>query len=311
MNMQPLVSIIVEMGTREITNLISADDSAERFLMEARSFLSDEEFEIFFVGCNVPKMENLSANCHCLDVCGTGYYGWKNEGARAAKGKYLVFWDSDCHPVNGYLKRAVETLEKNKQLSGLTGATQYDGTSFFTRLNSVLNFGYLHRDREDLGHSNPMGHNLVLRKSSFPQEPFGPNRGRAGGDIYVGKLAKERGSPLKHDRHLQIRHEDISYSFTALMEQHFREMFIGLLSRPSQGHLSRLAISFKTLLATPIKRLGRVVRYGKNLGFNGWDIACSIPVLIAFTLIDVLAYVILALYPPLLDRWVRYQFELA
>lgn len=303
------VSIIVEMGTREITNLITADTSAKHFIEEARSFLSDDEFEIFFVGCNIPPMGDLPSNCHQIDVCDTGYYGWKNIGAKAARGRYLVFWDSDCRPKPGYLKQAVETLEKNPSLSGLTGATLYEGTSFLTRLNTLLNFGYLHRDRETLGTYAPMGHNIVIRKQLFSETPFGPHKARAGGASHLAASAIQRGNPLKHMSSLQLFHEDISYSLTALLEQHLREIYIGLLGRANAPKITKIRVGLQALPIICLKRVWRLFQHRKTLQFSWLDTFLALPVLCGYALLDFFVVMIITFFPSLLNRWTRYQFQ--
>ncbi len=309
MNQDIIVSIIIEMGTRELTEEIPADTCAKHFIEEGRSFLTDAQFEIFFVGCHLPPMENLPSNCHQLDICETGYYGWKNAGAESAKGRYLVFFDSDCRPKSGYLKEAVKILENNPSFSGLSGATHYDGTSFLTRLNTVLCFGYLHEERETLGRFFPMGHNLIIRKNMFPIHPFGPHKARAGGSNYIAKIAQAMGKPLQHKRELQIFHEDMSYSMTTLLEQHLREIYIGILEKPQASHFTQMRIGIQSLPLVLLKRVWRLFRYRKTLHFSWLSTLASIPVLIAYAALDCFTVLLLSFIPSLLKRWVKYHFQ--
>lgn len=296
------------MCTREITKHISADAVAQRFLMEARSCLTDQQFEIYFVGSELPPIKGLPANCHCLEVPGVGYYGWKSAGASVAKGRYIVFWDSDCRPHPGYLKRAIDTLEGNPALSGLTGASKYDGSSFLTRLNTVLNFGYLHREREHLGRYVPQGHNIVIRRDLFPPRPFDPYRARDCGAPHLAKFAQAMGKPLKHDSGLIIYHEDLSYSLRAMLEKHLPDMYIKLLDHTKASRAKKLWISGRTVLLIPLKRMGRILRDGKNLGFGWFNVIRSIPVVAAYALLDCSVFLVMACIPRLFDRWVQYQF---
>jgi hypothetical protein len=58
-----IVSIVVEMGTREITGQISVDESMKHFIDVAKKSFSENEVEIIFSGCNVAVPMDLPKNC--------------------------------------------------------------------------------------------------------------------------------------------------------------------------------------------------------------------------------------------------------
>jgi glycosyltransferase involved in cell wall biosynthesis len=310
MTRQPIVTIVIETGTREFTNKISVEQSVRGHLAEARNFSPDmSKAEVIYVGANLPPSSLLGKNCKCLTLPQTGYYGWKNAGFKAARGRYVVFWDSDCRPEKGYLRRVVDILEKDKKLYGATGVTRYDGVSFMSRLNNLLTFGYLFYDHgKDYFPFAPLTHNLVLRKSKYLVPPFGPYAGRVGGDDYVSTRASNAGEPLSFEPKLLMHHEDPSYSINGLLERHLREMFRRLLYSPKKSAWTALRLAFVESLRIPLSRFKRLFKFGKGVKFKAGDMILSIPVLTAYTALDTLAFLILVFYPPLLSKWLRFQF---
>src|SRR6185503_19382776 len=170
---RPLVSIIVETGTRKLAERVSFESVAERYLAEARGALPNRQFEVIFVGAEGPATR-LDKNCRFLSRPKIGYYGWKNEGAKAARGRYLNYWDSDCRIEPGYLKRALKTFKENPDVIGLGGLTIYDGNRFFGRVNTVLNFGPHFKNPPRFTKLSVTVNNICLVRTAFPRAPFGP-----------------------------------------------------------------------------------------------------------------------------------------
>src|SRR5690348_13070378 len=130
MSKKPILSVVIETGTRALTDSISVEDSVARHLEEVRNFSKGGEAEVIYVGAQLPPSRLMQKNCRCLSLPQVGYYGWKNAGAKAARGKYIAFWDSDCRPAKDYLCKAVDELEKDPRLLGVTGVSQYDGNTY-------------------------------------------------------------------------------------------------------------------------------------------------------------------------------------
>jgi hypothetical protein len=233
---------------------------------------------------------------------------FKNAGAQAAKGRYIAFWDSDTRPKEGYLQRAIQALEANPSLSGVTGATRYDGPSYLTRLNTVLSFGFLFQGKDVIPHFVPMGHNIVIRKEAFPEKPFGPFTGRTGGADYISHFAKQMGRPLQLDSKLEILHEDMSYSMRALIEQHLREMFGPMLHRPRASKWAALLLASGIVFTNPLRRLSKLMRYSKKVGFRPLDRCLAIPIISIYAILDLLVLLALLSVPSLTDRWLNHQF---
>lgn len=300
------VSIVVEMGTRTITEAIPIEETIRCILEEASRTFQSEEYEVLFVGCQISHLEALPSNCRMIDLCSTGYYGWKNAGAEQAKGVYIVFWDSDTRPEPGYLKRAISTLEQNPSWAGLSGASKYMGSTFLSRINTLLSFGFLHVPVDILHPKTPMGHNLVIRKDRFPSHPFGPYEGRVGGDQYIGLYAFERGTPLKHLPELLMYHEDITWSKT-FFEQHLREIFRSMNQRPEASKATALFFGAGAICLIPLKRIRKLLLFRKRLGVTFLESIGAIPLIALYAFVDTMLYLSLACAPPLLDRWLDFQ----
>ena len=305
--MPPLLSIIVELGTREVTRRLPLLDSVLDKASAAHG-LADREVELIFVGSHALPEEMLAPNVRTIAAPETGYYGWKNIGAAAARGEYLVFWDSDCRPAPGYLQRVVEAFEADPELAGIAGRSVYDGQSFVTRLNTVLSFGYLSRPVKTLQRDVALSHNVAIRRSFFPAAPFGPYHGRVAGDVFLTDWARDHGRPLKLDAELLVFHEDPSWSLTALLERHLREIFGRLLQDGTRTRASVIGAGWRSLALLLIKRPAKLLRHGPLCGFTRLHALAGLPVLAFYFVIDACAMLVLTLQPRLLDRWLRYQF---
>ena len=306
-SMAPLVSVIVELGTREVTGRLPLLDSVLDKTAAAAG-LGGREVELIFVGTHALPEGMGAAHVRSIAAPETGYYGWKNIGAAAAHGEYLVFWDSDCRPAPGYLQRVVESFEAQPELAGIAGRSVYDGQSFMTRLNTVLSFGYLARPAPTLQRDVALSHNVAIRRSMFPAAPFGPFNGRVGGDAFLTNWGRDIGRPLKLDPALLVFHEDPSWSLTALMERHLRDLFVALLREGTPTRAKALRVGWRSLLRLLVERPAKLIKLGPFCGFTKLHVLASLPVLALYFVLDAIALLVLTLQPHLLDRWLKYQF---
>lgn len=304
---EPVVSVIVELGTREVTERLSLVQSVLRQAAAADG-LSAGEVELIIVGEELLPAGVCPPGVRSIAAPETGYYGWKNRGASAARGEYLVFWDSDCRAAPGYLRRVVATFEREPEVAGLAGRSLYDGTSFVTRLNTILSFGYLAKPVGTLQRDVALSHNVAIRRSMFPPAPFGPFEGRVGGDLFLTEWARKSGRPLKLDPELLVFHENPSASLTALLERHLRELFMPLLQAGTRRRPAALRVAWRSLLRLVVQRPAKLLKWGRFCGFTKRHVAASVPVLAFYVAVDACALVVLTLRPPLLTRWLRYQF---
>lgn len=303
------VSIIVEMSTRELTGSIPISGTVAHIIEEAESTLPEDQYEIIFVTDKDISISDLPQNCRFEVRPDCGYYGLKNAGAQVAKGNILVFWDSDSRPLKNYLRVALERLEGDDSLIGVTGISRYEGSSFLTRVNTALNFGFLYQGDHSLPPGCPMSHNLVIRKANFPTAPFGPYNGRRGGDVYIMHAASKSGKPIMLDSRLRMLHEDHSFSLIALLEQHTRDMMTTLIDRPQAGRLAVCAHTLWGFFLLQPKRIRRLFVYGPKTGLTAAELVCALPVLAVYAVIDAIAVTGLIVSRTMMERVMRFQFS--
>ncbi len=302
-----LLSLIVETGTQKTTGRIPFQQMMRRYLEEVRQTLPKGRYEILFVGNGRPAVK-LPPDCRFLDRPGLGYYGFKNEGAKAARGKYLVFWDSDCRVKKGYLKRLLELYRRNPRIIGVGGRSYYDKPHIFSRVNTIICFGPFCQDMPRLTRQSAISHNVSIRKDAFPAEPFGPFTGRSGGDMFLTQTAVQKGEPLLFDPELEIHHEDVTTHLEALLERLLRDLFTPVVFVRSRSLWAALATGYWHWPILNLKRLRRVLIYGRHYGVEWYDLPGSLLALAYFAFLEMAALLCMTAWPPLFTRWIHFQF---
>jgi len=303
----PLVSIIVETGTRKLAERTSFDRMANHYLSEARRALPDPRFEFIFVGQGQSPME-LGKNCRFLDRPGLGYYGFKNEGAKAARGRYLVYWDSDCRVKPGYLGLALKAFQDNPDVIGLGGLTLYDGNGYFGRVYTALNFGPHFKNPPRYTRLSVTVNNICLIRSAFPSHPFGPFTGRTGGDSHITQYAVKKGKPFLQHRGLISYHEDQTGHWRTLVERSLRDLFQPVLKARPSSKRGAWTLAFLNWPLLSLKRVRRILVYGRAVGLNWREMACS-PLFLAYlALLEGVSLLCMAIWPPLIRKWLHFQF---
>lgn len=303
----PIVSVVVEMDTRNVTGRIPITESVSAQLNQVG--FEKGEVEYIVVGADEVDADEWGDNVSSVAVPDGGYYEYKNAGALRAGGKYVAFWDSDCRPSLDYLSRAVGVLEGSPEIAAVTGVTSYDGTSWFTTMNTILSFGFLHayESRQPLADRGQMqAHNVVIRKDAFQERPFGGYTARAAGDMFLESCAMRKGGIVVVPR-LRIWHEPPT-SLSALLERHLREVFFFALSRPELSKPRLIQQGFKSVLRQTKKRWLHLRRYGRHFGWGKGATFAAAPVLLMYAAINGCAVAAMAVKPSLLARWFDYQF---
>ena len=303
----PLVSVVVEMGTRKITKSIAIEESV-RAQLGQRDRFAPNEVEFLFVGNDAVNVESFGENTASVAVPEGGLYEFKNVGASLARGKYVAFFDSDCRPSPDYLERACALLEATPDLSGVAGVTRFDGSGWLSTLNTILCFGYL-RDNEELSFRRPaLAHNVVVRKSAFPDRPFGEYSATFGGDMFLTEYARQSGSPLRLDARLTMTHEDITRSPRKLLDRQLRDI-ISRTRAPSESRKWRtIASALSVAVKSPKWRYGEVRKHARFFGWGRLSLCAAALVVTLYGALDVAAVLALAVSPRLFRKWIDYQF---
>lgn len=307
MSSKPVLSIVVETGTRQFTGRISFEEMLRRHQSEARRALPDSKFELIFVGSGNVR-ESLPKNCRYLDRPATSYYGFKSEGARAARGKYLVFWDSDCRAKEGYLELLLKIFMENPKIIGICGMTYYDKPRLVSRLNTLLSWGPYLEGPDRMTDLPVITHNVSIRKAAFPPLPFGPYKARSGGDLFISNYAVKRGQPFLFNKNLVIYHEDMSTHLGATLERRLRDIFSPKIFNQCHSRGGVLTRGFLNCPTLFLKRARRALIYGKNFNVEWWMFPGVMAALLYYSVLETLALLSMAVWPPFLMKWLNFQF---
>lgn len=246
-----------------------------------------------------------------LEVPGAGYYTLKNAGANAAEGKIVVFSDADVRPGNEYLRHIVRALD-GSGFDCAVGRSLYDGTGLPSRINSIFNFGESHRGQAAFDAAGLiLAHNVAVRRSTLPLNPFGPIGGRVGGDRYLTDGLRAGGHRIKVVDEAVVFHEDITWKLRGTVERHVREHF---LPRPYGRPRQRFSLAFtlaSVLGLRPALRMARIVRIGGQAGVRLVHLPIALIIDLVYFALDIPCVLAVLTIPPLRRRWFRYQYGVA
>lgn len=303
--MNPLVSVIVETHTAELSSEPHVRDNLMEVVRQVQSLPSPGGEVIIVTDGPV----EAPTGTQVLVEPGLEYYGLKNAGAKAASGEFLVFFDSDCRPAPDYLSNVIARFRANPDAWCLAGASLYDGRSLLAQLNSALSFGYLHdREKKTPKPYGILAHNVAIRRSKSPDEPFGPLRGRVRGDAWMTDWFTKQGHPPLLVPELRIYHEDPSFSLLLRMDRQLREVFSHVRSEKDLRLWKRDgAVALSKAVLSPAWRARKLFFYGQNVGLGFFKKLLGIPVVIFYGVLDWIAAVVLFIVPSLRKRYFRYQ----
>jgi len=305
-NPNPVISVVIEMSRQTVTGKIPVHESI-RNQIDRHEQIDMDQVEFIVVGDTAFDPAPYGENVISARSPKGGHFERLNAGASLARGEYVTFWAGDCKASPGYLTRALDLLRNSPEASGVASITAYDGRNLVSEINTIVSFGYLNSlGAARLSPSNPaLSHGVVIRKSSFTARPFGNYSAMYGGDMHLTEYAIRSGAPLLLDPGMKVLHEDMSFSFKALLDRHLREIF-SMDEVYHSDHTIRNALI--VALKSPRWRYARVKKYAPSFGWKKPRIMASFPVLGLYGLLDVCAVLVLAISPNLLRKWLRYQF---
>ena len=304
--MDPLLSVIVETHTAELSSEPHVRENLQEVVRQVRT-LPGPGGEVLLVSDG--PIDPVPPGTRLLVSPGLDYYGLKNAGARAAKGEYLVFFDSDCRPSANCVETVLEQFHCHPDAWCLAGASVYDGSSLLARLNTAMSFGYLHdpsaKTPEPYG---VLAHNVAVRRGKSPAEPFGPWSGRVRGDAWLTEWFNRAGHPPLLVPAMTIRHEDPSFSLRLRMDRQLREVFGHVRSEKDLRPWTKdgMLAAAKAILS-PGWRARKLLRYGHHVGLGVIGKLMGLPLVLFYGLLDCGAAALLFTVPSLRRSYFRYQ----
>jgi len=307
------LTIVVEMDTKDITGGTYDYQASIRNWVKQAEVLPSLNCEIIVSsGVDCHSIEQFSTSRTIIkNICtpGASYYALKNAAGNVALGEFVLFTDSDCRPCEEYLVSMLDAF-KSTGADCLAGRSVYDGTDLLTCINTTASFGYLHQG-DELTESCALAHNVAIRRSSFREDPFGPYKGRVGGDMYLTEKYRAGGS-IPIVKGMTIYHENPTYSARGLLDRHLREIFDSLKRRRKNGVWPGAFLSFwyavRLTLKRPKAHFKKIKKYGSALGIKVWHYPIVLTVLGMHQIVDMLAVMIMFITPGIRDKWIRYQF---
>lgn len=303
--MTPLVSIVVESHTAELSSEPHVRENLLEVVRQAQS-LPAPGAEVIIVSAGPI---DAPPGARALVRPGLDYYGLKNAGAKEAAGEFVVFFDSDCRPGPDYLAVMLRQFREHPDAWCLAGASRYDGRSVIARINTALSFGYLHDPRaKGPERYGVLSHNVAVRRSKCPEQPFGPMTGRVGGDVWMTDWFAGQGHPPLLVREMVVHHEDPSFSLVLRMDRQLREVFSHVRSESDLRPWTKpgLIAATKALLS-PVWRGRKLMFHGHHVGLGVVEKAIGIPIVVFYGLLDWVSAVALFTVPSFRRRYFRYQ----
>lgn len=314
MNEQLILSIVMEMDTKDITGGYYDYQASIHKWIQQLSDLKPLKSEIIISSSTdysiLTRLSTEGVNIRNIVSPESRYYDLKNIGANVAQGEIVLFTDSDCRPSEGFISALLNPFH-DIAIECVAGKTSYDQNDLITRMHTASSFGYLHQDGPFLKDSWVLAHNVAVRRSSYLKNPFGPIYGRVGGDKYITEYYLKKG-PIPVLSGMSLYHENLTYNIKGLIERHLRELFHiqrGLVKDnvwPSK--LSSLLPALSSCYTLFNSQLKKIYKYGQFLNIKYIHYFIIIPLLICIGVINIVAVLILFLIPGLRAKWIEYQF---
>lgn len=139
-----------------------------------------------------------------LTTSGGEYFSMKTFGARHARGEVVAFLDSDCVPVEDWVRLAVARIEEGAD--AVAGKTRYRPQTLAARTHGVFDFGHVQAGRRGEA-TSLMANNAAFRREVFIRHPFDPRLRRSGADYMLACELKARGYRVVYEPRLYAAHE--------------------------------------------------------------------------------------------------------
>lgn len=219
-----------------------------------------------------------------LDAVGFGYDEAKALAACEARGRYIVFLDSDCLPAPGWFEKITAPLREGRAVA-TGGAAHYPG-GFFRKIYSLMDFGFLVPHRERVIGCYASNNSAFVREVLLEiPEPEGPMRCRC--YAHAQELAR-RGKPVMLVKGASVTHEAPPF-FRERLRQGY-DMVASCWVNPQLPEARWLRYGFA---AAPLFYLRRVRfdwrpirKHARELGFGAIKRTLAYPLVALMRIID-------------------------
>lgn len=302
------LSLVIELDTKEITGRGGFLERLGGWVAQLRE-MEPLNTELILCGAEnfeLPAEIEDGLTVRRLVVPETGYYGFKNAGARAALGKIVLFTDSDCRPRPGALRELLAAF-RDPRVKCVHGRTFYDGADTLALINTVWSFGYVHHGETLVFPATPLTHVVALRRGAIEGDPFGPFNGRMGGDDHLARILHDKGIPIVLVPGLTVEHEDLSRTVRGTLERHLREHFAAVARVDPEARLRSRRV-LRSALGGVRERWRKLRRDGTAVGLRPGQWPLALAMLGFYGLLDLAAVSVVLALPPVKRRWCTYLF---
>lgn len=225
--------------------------------------LPDEEYELIFIdnGSSDDSLEILARHpeVRTLQEPKRGSYAARNHGVREARGDIIVFTDSDCFPVPGWLSAVCRHFDSNPETQAALGPRLPPSSSRRVRLVSEYENKKAEMVYGSIDPSSYFGYtnNMAVRRAAMLE--YGPfvERHRGADTIFVKRLVDALGCQVvDYCPEMAVQHAELES-----IRIYYSKIMTYAQSRKSHSHIEtvrplsrgeRLKIFRETARSSPI-----------------------------------------------------------
>jgi len=283
------LSLIVEMDNAELMDWDEVRESVDALRRDVERWKSanrDATAEVIFVQpgdaadanalrkkieTQIPAFGTL-AEMQFLWVRGGRYYDLKNEGIRAAKGDFVVFYDSDTSPEPGWLQAMVEPFD-DPAIIGVNGMTALSYDDFLSRVYALFWFFPLRENDDRKAAKRSLNaNNCAFRRDWIAANPFPYHPGFKVSCSMLWRRIRDENIPMVRVDAWVLHNPPRGLDFfvwRALVAGRDQDRRYAEFRSPRRG--KRLAHAFSRLFSQMWETVRRTVLHHRDVGIPTWQ----------------------------------------